>query len=253
MKSYRARLRRLLLSMNMDFMRRFPALLRGCLCLCIASCQISCATLPQQTYLTSASLSGISKVAIVVSVNAPEVLYAKDTTSGYTGVGLLFGPLGILIEIGAVATVAAVKSGIDQGHAAEVKEHMNISHFEDKTAQSFMQPLKKGYLFQSVEQMPSMNQDSGQLHTIGYDAVIRLNVREISIQRAPGDYVKLIAYVHGEMERLATGSIVWDREEVVTNPEPHTLDYYKENGLKELDTMLEKAAKNLAYDFIYLK
>ena len=60
-----------------------------------------------------------------------------------------------------------------------------------------------------------------------------------------------LSYMLGQMEKLMSGEIVRDNEEVVTNPEPQTLDYYKENGLKELDAMLEKSeGKNLAYDFI---
>jgi hypothetical protein len=55
------------------------------------------------------------------------------------------------------------------------------------------------------------------------------------------------------MEHLSSGKVVWDRYEHVKSPEFHSLNYYKENGLKELDAMLERAARNLAYDFVYLK
>jgi len=80
-----------------------------------------------------------------------------------------------------------------------------------------------------------------------------LFVREISLKRVGGDNAGLNAYVRGQMEYLSSGKIVWDREEYVMSPELHSLDYYKENGLKELDVMLEKAGRNLAYDFVYLK
>jgi hypothetical protein len=205
----------------------------------------------QQTYLNNQSLSGINKVAIVVSVNDPDVSYSIISPGAGGSIWTLL--LSPLIVIPAMGLEAGIRSTADQEHAAKVKEHMDLSYIEDKTAQSFMQPLKKVNLFKSVEQPPNKNQDSRQLRDIGYDGVIRLTVRKISIQRVAGDYVKLTAYVHGQMECLSSGNIIWDREEVVTNPEPHTLDYYKENGLKELDTMLEKAAKRLAYDFMYLK
>jgi hypothetical protein len=55
------------------------------------------------------------------------------------------------------------------------------------------------------------------------------------------------------MEHLFSGKVVWDREERILSSEFHSLDYYKENGLKELDAMLEKGGRNLAYDFVYLK
>ena len=229
-----------LLSMKYRLHASLSAAARRCFCLCIVLCLISCAMVPKQTYLNNQSLLGINKVAVVVSVSAPEVSY---TTGGF----MLFpedGLIGIFEK--------AIRYGSDQEHTSKINEHVDISLIEDKTAQSFMQPLKKGNLFQSVEQTPNKNQDSRQLIAIGYDAVISLTVREISIERVPGDYVSLSAHVHGQMEKLMSGEIVWDREEVVTNPEPHTLDYYKENGLKDLDTMLEKAGKTLAYDFIYL-
>lgn len=203
---------------------------------------ISCAaTLPQQTYLNNTTLSGIKKVAIVVSVSAPEVSY-RD--SGYAW----FPWKSPAWEIETI-----IRYGLDSQHTSKINEHVDISQIENKTAQSFIQQLKKGAFFQRVEYMPNKNQDSSQLTSIGYDAVIRLTVREITIQRAPGDYVRLAARVHGEMERLNSGNIVWDREELVTNPEPHSLGYYEENGLRELDAMLEKAGRNLAYDFLYLK
>ena len=214
---------------------------------------ISCATastVPQQTYMNSQSLSGINKVAIIASVTSPKVSYAKNTTSYPPGIGLLFGPLGILLEAG---ISGAVVYGIDQGHAAKIGEHMKFSHTEEKMAQSFIQLLRKGCSFQTIEYLTDKNPDSKQLTTKGYDAVIKLLVQQISIDRDPGDSVRLSTHVSGQMEHLTSEKVIWDREENITNPEWHTLDYYKENGLKELDTMLEKAAKNLAYDFIYLK
>jgi hypothetical protein len=203
--------------------------------------------MPQQTYLNNHSLSGIDKVAVVVSVSAPKVSYRY---TGYSS-GLLDG--GAIGQMSPFATESILRYGLDSQHTSKINEHVDIGQIENKTAQSFIQPLKKANLFQSVEQPINKNQDSRQLRTIGYDAVIRLTVPEITINRAPGDSVKLTAVVHGQMECMATGRIVWDREEVVTNPEPHPIDYYKENGLKELDTMLEKATKKLVFDFIYLK
>lgn len=116
-----------------------------------------------------------------------------------------------------------------------------------------MQPLKKAGCFQIAEYVTDKNQDGQLFSAKGYHAVIRLSVREISLNRIEGDNARLEVYVRGQMEYLASGKILWDREEYVSSPELHSLDYYKENGLKELDAMLERAGQNLAYDFVYLK
>jgi hypothetical protein len=147
----------------------------------------------------------------------------------------------------------AIRSGVDQGHTGKVRERVDLSHLEETVARSFMQTLKKGDCFQATEYLTDKNQDLQQLSVKGYDAIIRLFVREVSLKRVAGDKVGLDAYVRGQMEHFSSGKIVWDREEYVMSPELHSLDYYKENGLKELDAMLEKAGRNLAYDFAYLK
>jgi hypothetical protein len=239
---------------------RFRRLLRGLLCsfLCVCSGLFltSCAPKgPQGTYLKNTSLTRISKVAIVASVSAPKVSYstAKDNvSSNFVPLAVVFPPA-LLVALTAVGTEAAIRSGVDHGHAGEVKEQMDLCHFKETLARSFMQPLRKSDFFETTEYLTDKNQDLQQLSAKGYDAVIRLFVREISLKRVGGDNVGLNAYVRGQMEYLSSGKIVWDREEYVMSPELHSLDYYKKNGLKELDIMLEKAGRNLSYDFVYLK
>jgi hypothetical protein len=142
---------------------------------------------------------------------------------------------------------------VDRGHAGEVGKHVNLSHFEEKVAQSFIQTVKKEDSFQTAEYLTDKNPNVQQLSARGYDALIRLSVDNISLTRDAGEYVGLYASVRGQMEHLSSGKVVWDRYEHVKSPEFHSLDYYKENGLKELDAMLERAGRNLAYDFVYLK
>jgi hypothetical protein len=178
---------------------------------------------------------------------------AKDNVSAnFVPLALVFPPA-LLAALTAVGTEAAIRSGVDRGHAGEVKDQMDLSHFEETLAQSFMRPLRKGDCFETIEYLTDKNQDLQQLSAKGYDAVIRLFVREISLKRVGGDDVGLNAYVRGQMELFSSGKIVWDRQEYVMSPELQPLDYYKKNGLIELDAMLKKAGRNLAYDFVYLK
>lgn len=249
MKNYRFRINNIGFACAYRFGSIVRVLSFGFLCVCTGSFLTSCApTLPKETYLKGMSLSGISKVAIVVSVNAPEVSYAT-----YDNVSLK-----LFLIYGLIPAIAegAVRSGVDHGHAGEVKKHSDLTYFKETIARSFMQTLKKGDYFQTTEYLTDKNQDVQQLSAKGYDAVIRLLVRQISLQRmkrVAGDNVGLDVFVRGQMEFLSSGKIVWDREEHVLSSEFHSLDYYEKNGLKELDAILEKAGRNLAYDFVYLK
>lgn len=223
-------------------------LLQGALLLSLGILLISCATatMPQQTYLTNTSLSGISKVAIVVTVSAPTVSHSLPAQE-YMGsnpppIFVLFALLG-----------ATVRSGVDAKNAGTIRDRMDFQQLEEKTVHAFIQPLKKGNCFHVAEYITDKKPDNHQLSAAGYDAIIRLSLKEISLKRTAGEKVNLYLTIHGQMESLASGMILWDREELVSSSESRSLDYYKENGLKELDAMLEKAGKYLAYDFVYLK
>jgi hypothetical protein len=200
--------------------------------------------LPKETYINSTCLTGIKKVAIVTSVSSPEVSYSIYNTSIPGGLAGFF----------ASCIEGAIRSGVDHAHAAKISEHSDTSRNESNMAQSFIQVLKKGNYFQVIDYAnDDNNRDESKLSNTGYDAVIRLIVQEILLEKTAAEYMSLTARVRGELEKLKSREILWTRDEIVINPEPHTLDYYKENGLKELDTMLEKAVRNLAYDFLYLK
>jgi hypothetical protein len=252
LKGYRCKINKNVFMHGYGFYELLHALLWSSFCLCIAIFLISCATLPHETYLNKQSLSGISKVAIIISVNPPEVSYSMSSPDGgfVSAWTMLINPLLVFPSMG---IEAAARYGVDQEHALKIKEHVDLNSIEDKMAQSFIQPLKNGICFQTIEYFKDKNQNVKQLSNAGYNAVIQLSVNEISIQRTVGDYVDLFVNVSGQMKKLMSGEIVWNRKEIVKNPEPHTLDYYKENGLKELDAMLERAGTKLSYDFIYLK
>jgi hypothetical protein len=234
------------------FRSSLALLLRISLCIVAGLLLISCASLPKETYLTSKCLTGIKKVAIVTLVSAPEVSYSSSRLQvRYAGFGdFSSGGLGGLL---ATLLEGAIRSWIDQAHAAKISEHTGSGSIEGNMAQSFIQTVKKGDCFQGVEYLKDKDQDNSKLSTMGYDAIIRLSVGEVLLRRTAAEYLSLTARVRGQLENLRSGETVWDREEMVTNPEPHTLDYYEENGLIELDTMLEKAGRNLAYDFLYSK
>jgi hypothetical protein len=218
----------------------------------LALLMLSCATTPpKETYITSANLSGISKVAIVASANAPDLSYVTQSTS--PGPLLATAILFPILIFPAIAIEGIARSGADSSHAKEIGKRVDLTSIEDKIADVFSGSIVSAGCFKSVERIKNKNQEEQLLSTSGYDAIIRLKVYEISLDRRAGDYVGLHIHVQGQLKNLRSGQILWDREEMVTAPESHQLDYYKENGLKELNALLEKAGKMLAYDFVYLK
>jgi hypothetical protein len=229
-------------------------MLRSCLCVCIASLLVSCGdTVPKQSYLASTSLSGISRVALVVSATPPKVSYSLNSQNAYVSCLLLLSITAVVPAMLEAVVENAVRSGEDRGHAEKMGKHVNLTYLEDKLAQSFIQPLRGSPCFQTIDYVTDKKQDDRQLSAAGYNAVIRLSVRELSLDRIGGDNVTLHIFVHGEMKYLSSDKIVWNREEYIESSESHSLAYYRENGLKELDVMIEKAGRKFAYEFIYLK
>lgn len=242
MKSDRFEIKKLTFLNEYGFYATFLALLRGCFCVYISVFLLSCASPPKQTYLNNASLSGISKVKVLVSANSPTVTRSRD--SSHTTI------LDALFPLPAIA----VRSGIDNESGARIKEHMDLDRLKENIARSFMQPLTNVTCFEAMDYVNDNEQEKFRASTVKYDAVIRLSVREISIQNFAGDNVKIHALVHGQMENLLSGgNVIWDREEYVSSSEPTPISFFEEHGLEELDGMLGKAARHLANDFIYRK
>jgi hypothetical protein len=215
-------------------------------CICFGFLLISCSTLPKETYLSKTCLTNLKKVAVFASVNDPEVSYAMHSLESSTWIFIFFGLIGSGIDAG-------VRSGIDKSHASQIKENVDLKHFEKQIANSFVKSLTDGNYFSSIVYFPDNQRDNNSLSTMGYNAVINVSVNEIKIHQTAGDYCDLNIQVSGKMRNLISGELIWDRIENVSASEKHTMNYYKENGLTELDTMLEKAGRNLAYDFLYLK
>ncbi|MFH1769643.1 MAG: hypothetical protein ABH833_03180 [Parcubacteria group bacterium] len=213
---------------------------------------ISCTTPPRkQTYINNESLSGIKKVAVVSSANAPDALFsisARESGQAVQVVAAIF-PLFIFPMM---VLEPAARHSEDKYHSTTINKNVDLMHIEDRIAQSYVRALNKGGI-QIAEYIKDKTQDNRQLIEAGYDAVIRLLVREILISRRPGDYVGLNVVTNCQILRADTGKIILDRDESASSSELHTLDDYKINGLKELNTILDKIANNFAYDFLYLK
>lgn len=203
--------------------------------------QSSCATShPKETYLTKADLTSISKVAVIASSNTPEVFYTESTSPGvqiFTFV--LLGP------IAALGIHEATMSIADTEHSQEVGKRVDLSIIEDKIANVFITSLGNSSCLKNADYLKE--QDERQMSAEGYDAVLSLTVSKITLYRVYSDNVKLQVHVHGLLKSIRSGKTLWDREEIATSRNSNTLAYYKENSMKELDAVLEKAGRNLGF------
>lgn len=233
--------------------------LRRYLCICMSLLFVSCASVNEETYLTNNSLSGIKKVAIIASANDPDLTSASI---GYTpgaswlalpaiipGVNIVFG----VAMIAGIAIEDAARSARDSANAEVIGTKVVLSSIEDKIVQSFTAPLTKASCFDRIDYLKDKNSNDRQLSDAGYDAVIRLDIKNISFVSVGGDNVNLRIRLQGQLTHLRSRKVMWDRLEYIEPREYHTLDYYQTNGPKELNALLEKAGQKLAYDFVYLK
>ena len=204
----------------------------------------SCATIPKEVYINARSFEGLSKFALSINLTPLDVDVSKD--------GPLFWlPIGFIGWIGGVVE-SAIRAEIDNSSSRNIENKTDFDSFENQMAESFIALLGRGSFSDNTIELLKDGKKSGrQLLAYGYDALISLSVPKIQIQRDIGNRVRLIIQVHGQMKNLRTGRILWDRSEITINTDSQTLEYYKKNGLHELDSMLEKAITKLAYDFVY--
>lgn len=232
--------------------------LRPCLCICMSLLFVSCASVNEETYLTNNSLSGIKKVAIIASANDPDLTSASiGYTPGAAFLALLIPVVGPAAVGGAMlagnAIESAARSSADSANAKVIGTKVDLSSIEDKIVQSFTAPLTKASCFDRIDYLKDKNSNDRQLSDAGYDAVIRLDIKNISFVSVGGDNVNLRIRLQGQLTNLRSRKVMWDRLEYIESREYHTLDYYQTNGPKELNALLEKAGQILAYDFVYLK
>ena len=263
MRNYLRTIEKSLAAFSGRFRTPCSTLLRQSLTVSLGFIVISCSSAPtQQTYLKKTDFSGVSKVAIMSSANAPDVTYSISTGPGTaSSLATILVPLAPLLLFPAALAVtgieAAAKASADKSRSGEMADQIDPRIIEDKIGQTFMKSLAAGGPFQTSEYVTNKSQDEGNLADSGYDALVKLKLNKIAIERVAGDNVGLRVQVNGQMKLLRSGRIIWDREEVVSSPESgaHSLDYYKSKGnlVKALDTVLDKAMQRLAYDFMYLK
>ena len=209
--------------------------------------QISCGgpSLRNEIGLNITSLKGISKVAILASSNPPEVSYAKVASPGWLPLLFIFSPIGVL------AIQAMTEWTMDKDDSKQIGSRTDPIVINDIIVNAFLASLGKDGKLRNVEYVKE--QKEHKLLDAGYDTLIQLTVSKISFNREMTDRVRLYVNVKGTMKALVSKNVIWDRDEIVASRDTYSLEYYKENAMKELRLALEKAGRNLAYDFVYLE
>ena len=218
----------------------------------ITSC-LTTAHTPQQKYLDNTSLSGIRNIAVLVTVSPPEVIYSQTEGINWI-IPILVSP--ILAPIATSIAIHVQENSMlneDKAHSENVENNFNLSVYEEKLSQSFIETLKKSSHFETIDYKKDNSLDNKLLVSDGYEGVIRLFLNNLILEKVSNEDVKLSANITAKMTNLKSSEIIWDRDDSTVSAEKHTISYYEKNGLEELELMLEKSGKRLAYDFIYLK
>lgn len=222
------------------------------LMLFMTSC-LTTAHTPQQKYLDNTSLSGIRNIAVLVTVSPPEVIYSQTEGINWL-IPILVGP--ILSPISTNIAIHTLQNNVlkeDIAYSENVGKKIILSDYEEKLSQSFIETLKKSSHFETIDYKKDNSLDNKLLVSDGYEGVIRLFLNNLILEKVSNEDVKLSAKITAKMTNLKSSEIIWDRDDSTVSAEKHTISYYEKNGLEELELMLEKSGKRLAYDFIYLK
>jgi hypothetical protein len=202
----------------------------------------ACSGHPKQTLLKQMNnLDGFSKVAVSSTSNMLDLNYSMQSTQ-------------LLIPSffwGLALQEYYVRKIIDYQNSYVVKENIKVNQIEILVCDTFIELIRNSKIFSVINQIDKTNNRDSI--SSNYDAIIELSVKTISIEKTLGENVKLQVTVAGKAQDLKSKNVFWKRDETIKSKEVKPIDYEKQNALPDLEPMLIKAARNLAYDFIYLK
>ncbi len=215
------------------------------LCAVLSSFFLSCTTpridkLPEQKFLSQKNLTGISRVAVIVSTPGKDI--SLNQATGRDARTSLYVHSSILMAM----------DSAELEETERFRERLDFDNMRDLLAQSFIQRLRKAALFNNIVLL--QNQDQARTELIGkYDAIIKLSLNTILLEKLNDGRMSLRIDIRGEMEKLERGETLWNRQEIIVSPNPRSLEEYKVTGQDLLSGMMETAGKLLSYDFVYLK
>lgn len=203
----------------------------------------SCGTVPQQTYLEKWEMSKFNAVAVSVSSADLDVRYLKEKALWTPGL------LG-WIEYG-------VRSSMDQTHAKDIKNATGEFYIGKLFGDYFLEDLRRSNQFKIIVCIDNLDiSNYKNLRQKGYNAVIELNIKKLSLTPGIGDkLLKVYVEVCSKMVDLEKEDVIWNRRLAMVSDEQYTIDEYKAEEIQIfknlIDKMLKKAAYKLTNDIIY--
>lgn len=203
----------------------------------------SCGTVPQQTYLEKGKMSKFNAVAVSISSADLDVRYLKEKALWTPGL------LG-WIEY-------CVRSSMDQTHAKDIKNATGEFYIGKLFGGYFLEDLRGANQFKIIDCIDNLDiSNYKNLRYKGYNAVIELNIKKLSLTPGIGDKIlKVYVEVCSKMVDLEKEDVIWNRQLAMVSDEQYTIDEYKAEDIQIfknlVDKMLKKAAYKLTNDIIY--
>jgi hypothetical protein len=171
-------------------------------------------------------------------------------------VWVLFGPLGLLTS---TSIDWAIKGSEDASQVRDLQSARPKETIAQRLSGYFTKMLLEGSVFDSVQGIPAEAAGAKTPEYLrNYDGLVKLRVKSVSLRMVSQNELSLFVELSAEMVSLKNGKedvLLWSRQEQIISGEPHTLEFYKKNGvpIPMLDECLKKLSKRLADDLIYSK
>ena len=212
---------------------------------CILACAIilvfGCSATSKQTYLHSSDIHGLDSFVITVTSTDLNVYY--ESGQGRPA------PLAEFIGPGAILLTEAWRSGEDRAHAKEIQQKTRIAQAEAALLDEFTRELKTNSNFTIVA---TSAEPSSSTNDKTVSAFINLNIREVTLHRTVADEMLLEVLIHAELISKG-GKVIWQRDDKTQSRRSYNLDYYKEHGAIELESLVRRIGKRLAAEIATAK
>ncbi len=217
----------------------------------VALILVSCATVPDQTYLKRGALANVRKVVVVASTE--DVRVTGDKGVLFTVLGVPFAPAGLV----GIAVDWSIAGTVDAHRSAAVRAVSPKETIAQRLSGHFTRSVSASSVFDTIEQASPGDASVRSPEALrNFDAMLRLKVTELSVRPVTQNEWSLFVELSAEMVPLSEGregTLLWSRRERLASNEPHELEFYKSQGLPMLDAALASLAKRLADDLIYSK
>lgn len=211
---------------------------------------LSCASyLPEEIYLSQSDISGGNRFVLTTSSTGLDVKYHRDNPPNFA-VAAMFGLLGGVI----------VEENREQKDNELREDTENISkgvNLRTQLAEYFTEEMRNANSQLTVDYFDVTGQVSSQdIIQKGYDAIIELDLTELSLRKISGEEkARIYAEVWGKMTQLQNKKLVWKKREVALSAEDISVRPFTEGDKEKLMRMIEETMREttsaLAKDIVF--